>query len=160
MENPTYVMQEPRGIGQEGRALEIVHVVQEVLGVLIALRRRQREPVGGSILVLSDILSKKVQLTEGVLRELVSLLCRGGKLPDSLFDVFRDAVALEQEFSLLVLGKLVPQRCRFLEPPAGGSGVSGLIRIKFSFCSNGAKCRLFLPISPNGTQRNRPTAGL
>lgn len=104
-------MQELRGVGQEGRALGIVHVVQEVLGVLIALLRRQREPAGGGILVLGDVLTQEIQLAKGVLGKLVSLLCRGGKLPDSLFDVFRDAVALDQELAQLVLGKLVPQSC-------------------------------------------------
>ena len=75
---------------------------------------------------MGNVLTQEIQLAKGVLGELISLLCRGGELPDSLFDVFRDAVALEQELAQLVLGKLVPQSCRFLEPPAGGSGVSDL----------------------------------
>ena len=70
-EYPAHVMEESGCVGQERRAQGIVHVVQKILSVLIPLFCRHGEPADGGVLVLGDISSQKVQLAEGVLRELV-----------------------------------------------------------------------------------------
>ena len=70
-EYPAHVMEESGCVGQERRAPGIVHVVQKILSVLIPLFCRHGEPADGGVLVLGDISSQKVQLAEGVLRELV-----------------------------------------------------------------------------------------
>ena len=64
LEDSAHVVQEPGGAGQEGRPLPIVHVVQEILGVLVALLCRQREPANSGFPVLRDILSQQIQLAE------------------------------------------------------------------------------------------------
>ena len=124
LEYLAHVVQEPCGTGQEGRPLGVIHVVQEILGILIALFRRQREPVDSGIFVLEDILSQEVQLAEGILGILVSLFCRGSKLADGLLNISGDSLALEQELAQLILGELISSFCRLLEPPKGGRGIS------------------------------------
>ena len=57
LKNTSHVMEEPGGAGEEGQS--IIHVVQKILGVLIALRCRQREPTGGGISVLGNILPQQ-----------------------------------------------------------------------------------------------------
>lgn len=75
LEDPTHVIQETCGAGQEERTLGVVHVFQEILGVLITLRCRQREPSDGFVSILGDVFPQKIQLAEHVLRILISLVC-------------------------------------------------------------------------------------
>ena len=74
LEDAGHVMEELSGAGKEGGY--IIHVVEEILGVLISLFRRLCEPVDGGFTVLRNLLPQQVQLAESVLRILVSLFRR------------------------------------------------------------------------------------
>lgn len=74
LEDPGHVVQEPGGAGKHRWTVEIVHVVKEVLGVLIALGGGQREPADGGIPVMRNLFAQKIELAQRILRIRIPLL--------------------------------------------------------------------------------------
>ena len=103
LKNPAHMVQEPDSDGRRGRPLKVIQVGEKILRIFMALLCRQREPMEGGFLVLRDLFPQKVQFSEGVLSELVSLFRGGGKPVEGVRHIFWDATAGEQELSQLIL---------------------------------------------------------
>ena len=71
-EDVPHVAEEPGGAGEQRRC--VVHVAEEILGVLITLFRSLGEPVNGGVPVLGDVLPQQIQLAESILRVLIAML--------------------------------------------------------------------------------------
>ena len=85
--------------------------------------RRQCEPANGGFPVLGNILAQQVQLSEGILGVLVSLLRRLRQPADSARCILCHAIAAQQQLAQLVLRELVSQISGLLEPTPGGGGI-------------------------------------
>lgn len=93
---------EPSG-GQQHRGIAIaVDVVNQILRIDIALRRRLPQPVKALFLVTGNIAVIKIQLAESILRKLVSLFSGSDKPADGGFHILWHIFALEIELAELI----------------------------------------------------------
>ena len=84
LKDPAHVAQEPGGTGEQGWPPKVIHVVKEILSILAALRRRQREPADGGVPVLRNLLAQQIELAQGILGVLVPPFSGGGQPADAL----------------------------------------------------------------------------
>lgn len=123
-EDISQVVQETNHAGSQGRTLEFIDMILEVLGVLVALGGVLGEPLQGSIPVLGNILPQQVQLSEGILGIFVSLLSGRGQPADGPIRILGDIFALEEQFSKTVLHMLISTQGRAFQPSDGGDGIT------------------------------------
>ena len=73
-EDISQVVQKSGGGEEQRSGRPVIHVVEKILGILIALSCCQRQPAASGIPILRHLLAKQIELAQCVLSELVSLL--------------------------------------------------------------------------------------
>ena len=100
------------GSGQKYRGIAVaIDVVNQILCIDIALRRRQLQPVKALFLVTGNIAVIKIQLTESILCKLISLFSGSSQPADGGFYILWHILTLEIELAELVSRKLIFLLC-------------------------------------------------
>ncbi|MPM21177.1 hypothetical protein SDC9_67620 [bioreactor metagenome] len=100
-------MQEPCSRQQNGGVFEIIHMVEEKLGINVALCCREGKPTDGSFLVFGDIFSHQIQLAESVLCILIPLFCGSRQQLQGSLNILWHILAHEVNLAQPVLCKLI-----------------------------------------------------
>ena len=116
-EDISQVVQKSGGGEEQRSGRPIIHVVEKILGILIALSCCQRQPAASGIPILRHLLAKQIELAQCVLSELVSLLGRCHQPLERLLHILGEQLSLKKELTQPVLGKLIVQFCAPAQPP-------------------------------------------
>lgn len=116
-EDISQVVQKSGGGEEQRSGRPVIHVVEKILGILIALSCCQRQPAASGIPILRHLLAKQIELAQCVLSELVSLLGRCHQPLERLLHILGEQLSLKKELTQPVLGKLIVQFCAPAQPP-------------------------------------------
>ena len=116
-EDISQVVQKSGGGEEQRSGRPVIHVVEKILGILIALSCCQRQPAASGIPILRHLLAKQIELAQCVLSELVSLLGRCHQPLERLLHILGEQLSLKMELTQPVLGKLIVQFCAPAQSP-------------------------------------------
>ena len=96
-EDISQVVQKSGGGEEQRSGRPVIHVVEKILGILIALSCCQRQPAASGIPILRHLLAKQIELAQCVLSELVSLLGRCHQPLERLLHILGEQLSLKKE---------------------------------------------------------------
>lgn len=100
-EDISQVVQKSGGGEEQRSGRPVIHVVEKILGILIALSCCQRQPAASGIPILRHLLAKQIELAQCVLSELVSLLGRCHQPLERLLHILGEQLSLKKELMIV-----------------------------------------------------------
>ena len=116
LEYPAHVMEQCGCCQHDRRIPELVKAVEKKSCIRIALCRGSNQPFSGLLTIRRNIPPKEIQLAQGVLCKLISLIGRGCQVCKRLFRIFWHGLADKINLSEPIPCKLAAMVCGLVQP--------------------------------------------